>query len=223
MKILFDHSKFHRSKLIVMKAISTLILATLLIGLAGCSTALIEDASIESPKGITAFQQYMLDEINLARTKPAEYAELRLKADKAVSADNGSYLYLKNLTPTGAITFNYSLNLSASNYANLLSENNLAEHNADGTPLKRAIRAGFTGTSTGENIAIASASSFNAVLDPRIAAIGFVRILIIDEGIANLGHRMILLSSKYTTIGIGYTQNSGDPMLNYVVQDFGNL
>lgn len=206
-----------------MKTISILILATILIGLVGCTNTLVEDAAIENPIDITDFKQYMLDEINFARTNPAEYAELRLKADSEISADNGSYLFLKNLTPVGAITFNSSLNLSASNYANLLSEKNLAEHNADETPLKRALRAGFTGSSTGENIAIASKNSFNAILNPRTAAIDFVKIMIVDEGVVNLGHRLILLSYKYKTVGIGFTQNSATPLLNYVVQDFGDL
>lgn len=223
MKGLFDHSKFHRSKVMVMKAISTLITAAILVVLAGCTNALTEDTSIAVPSEVTAFQQYMLDEINLARTNPAEYAEVRLKAESELSADNGSYLFLKNMVPAGAVTFNHSLNQSASNYANLLSVNNLAEHNADGTPLKRALRAGFAGSSTGENIAIASENSFNAVLNPRSAAIAFVRILIIDEGVEGFGHRLTLLSSKYKTVGIGFTQNSALPVLNYVVQDFGNL
>ena len=206
-----------------MKTIIHLILATIFIGFTACTKVMVEEDSVESPKTISAFQQYMLEEINFARTKPAEYAEMRLLADKENLTDNGSYLFLNNLAPLGSVTFNHSLNLSASNYALFLSDKNLAEHNADLTPLKRAIRAGFAGSSTGENIAIASENSFNAMLNPKSAAIGFVRILIIDKGVVNLGHRLILLSSKYTTVGIGYQQNSAVPMLNYVVQDFGNL
>jgi len=210
-------------KLVAMKTISTLILAVIFIGFAGCTTPLVEDTSIESPKEITAFQQYMLDDINFARTNPVGYADSRLKEDYGNSTDNGSYLYFKNTNPVGLITFNNSLNLSASNYATLLAEKNLAEHNADGTPLKRAIRAGYTGTSTGENIAIASENSFNAILNPQTAAIFFVRVMIIDEGVEDIGHRLIILSPKYKAIGIGFTQNSTTPLLNYVVQDFGNL
>lgn len=206
-----------------MKTISSLIVAAILVGLGGCNTALVEDDSIVSPKVIPSFQQFMLDEINFARTNPSEYAESRLKADSEILTDNGSYLYLKNLTPVGLIAFNNSLNVSASGYALFLSDKNLAEHNADGTPLKRAIRAGFIGTSTGENIAIASENVYNAVLNPHSAAICFVRIMIIDEGVADIGHRLIILNSKYKTVGIGFTQNSAIPMLNYVVQDFGNL
>jgi len=206
-----------------MRTIQLLILAVLLIGIESCTKELTEKTSVENKINVTDFQQYMLDEINFARMNPSEYAELRLKPDNGSSSDNGSYSYLKNLTPVGSISFNHSLNLSASDYAVFLAEKALAEHNADETPLRRAIRAGFEGTSTGENIAIASASSFNAIINPRSAAIDFVRILIIDEGVADFGHRLIILNSKYKTVGIGYTQNSTIPLLNYVVQDFGNL
>ena len=191
--------------------------------LVGCNNALIEDISIEKTKDISTFQQYMLDEINFARTKPAEYAELRLKAENETSKDNGSYSYLKNSTQVEAISFNQALNQSASDYASFLAEKNLLEHNADGTPLKRAIRAGFTGTSTAENIAAASENCYNPVLNSNSAAIEFVRTLIIDEGVADVGHRLIILNAKYKTVGIGFIQNSATPILNYVVQDFGNL
>jgi len=206
-----------------MKTIFQLILVPLIFGFAGCTDVLVENTPVERTDEITSFQQYMLEEINFARTNPTEYAELRLKVDSKILTDNGSYLYLKNLTPVGSITFNTSLNLSAAGYARLLSDKNLAEHNADGTPLKRALRSGFTGTATGENIAIASENIFNAILFPQSAAICFVRIMIIDEGVADIGHRLILLNSKYKTVGIGFTQNSSIPLLNYVVQDFGNL
>lgn len=206
-----------------MKTIQFLILAVIFTGIESCTKELSEKTSIESKINVTVFQQYMLDEINFARMNPSEYAELRLKADNGSSSDNGSYSYLKNLTPVGSITFNNSLNLSASDYAVFLAVKDLADHNADETPLKRAIRAGFEGTATGENIAIASAGSFNAVVNPRSAAIDFVRVLIIDEGVSDLGHRLIMLNPKYKTVGIGYTQNSTIPLLNYVVQDFGNL
>ena len=191
--------------------------------LVGCNNALIEEISLEKSKGITSFQQYMLDEINFARTKPAEYAELRLKVENENLKDNGSYSYLKNSTQVEAISFNQALNQSASDYASFLAEKNLLEHNADGTPLKRAIRAGFTGTSTAENIAAASENCYNPVLNSNSAAIEFVRTLIIDEGVADVGHRLIILNAKYKTVGIGFIQNSATPILNYVVQDFGNL
>jgi uncharacterized protein YkwD len=214
---------YSEHQLFSVKTIQLLMLAVMLIGIESCTKELTEKTAIESTEGITSFQKYMLDEINFARVNPSGYAESRLKVNRDSSSDNGSYGYLKNLTPVGSVGFNTSLNLSASDYAVLLAEKALAEHNADETPLRRAIRAGFEGTSTGENIAIASASSFNAILNPRSAAIDFVRILIIDDGVSGFGHRLILLSSKYKTVGIGFTQNNTIPLLNYVVQDFGNL
>jgi len=205
------------------KIIKLLLFAIIMFGMVSCKTGIVEDAMVEGPADVTLFQQYMLDEINLARTDPATYADLRLKTDYDNSADNGSYLFLKNSVAVGAITFNSCLNESASNYAIFLAEKNLAEHNADGTPLKRAIRAGFTGSSTGENIAIASENIFNANVNPQSAAIGFVRILLIDKGVEDIGHRLILMNSKYTFVGIGFTRNSTSTVLNYLVQDFGKL
>jgi len=206
-----------------MKLIVVPFLALLLFGLVGCKNTLIEEAVPESPKNISVFQQSMLDEINLARTNPALYAEQRLKSDKGNSTDNGSYDYLVNLTPVGSISFCNCLNESAINYAQYLSEKNVMGHNEDGTPLKRAMSEGFVGTSVGENIAAASGDSFNSTIDPKSAAVGFVRIMIIDAGVDDLGHRLTILNSKYKTVGIGFSHNSASTYVNYNVQDFGNL
>lgn len=181
-----------------------------------------DDVPIEILKDITPFQQYTFDEINFARTKPAEYAELRLAAFKTNSTDNGSYQYLRNLTPVKALVFRNALNQSASKYAAFLVEKNLLEHNADGTPLIRAIREGYTGTSIGENLAGASDNSYNATDNPQSAAIGFVTLLIIDRGVDDFVHRLILLNSQYTTVGIGFGRNATSAFINCTVQDFGN-
>ena len=120
------------------------------------------------PKDITFFDQYVLDEINFAWTKPAEYTELRLKDYVERSVDNGSYQFLKTLTPLLAILFNPSNNLSASNYASYLAKKNHLGHNEDETPLIRAIRAGYRGVYTGENTVAASEENFNPVFNPNL-------------------------------------------------------
>ncbi|MCX6236816.1 MAG: CAP domain-containing protein [Bacteroidia bacterium] len=194
-----------------------------LIGLVSCKSYVTDDSpSTEIPKDITLFQQYMLDEINFARTKPAEYAESRLKAFNDHSTDNGSYQYLKNLTPVTALSFSNALNQSATKYAVFLANNNLIGHDADGTALSRAIREGYTGSLLGENIAGASDNLFNATLNPQSTAIGFVSLLIIDDGVADFGHRLIMLNSKYKIVGIGFGRNAASTYINYTVQDFGN-
>ena len=110
-------------------------------GLVSCKSYVIDSPSIDIPRDITPFQQYVLDEINLARTKPVDYAELRLKSYKDALTDNGGYQYLKSFTPVAALSFKNVLNQSASKYAVYLAANNVIGHDADGTPLSRAISA----------------------------------------------------------------------------------
>ena len=191
--------------------------------LIGCKPSLDKESDVDILQVITPFQQSMLVEINFARTNPVGYAELRLKAASGDSADNGSYLYMKNLAPLAPISFNNSLNISASNYALFLADKNLMGHDLNGTPLKRAITVGFEGSSIGENIAASSGDSFNTLVDSEIASINFVRIMIIDTGVADLGHRRTILNPAYRTVGIGYSRNPSSTFINYNVQDFGNL
>ena len=209
-------------KQFIMRTISISILGLLLITLISCQPTLVKDTNVVAPQVVSTFQQSMLEEINFARTNPSGYAELRLKTTMLESADNGSYLYLKSLTPLASLIFNNALNLSASAYALYLAENNLMGHNLDGTPLKRAMAVGFAGSLVGENIAASTGSNFNSVADPKNAAIYFVQLMIIDANVSDLGHRLTLLSPNYSTIGIGYSQNLSSTYINYNVQDFGN-
>ena len=188
-----------------------------------CKPSLDNEIPVQVPLAITPFQQYMVDEINFARNNPAGYAELRLKSVMDESSDNGSYLYMKNLVACSALTFNHTLNLSASNYALFLAEKNLMGHDLNGTPLKRAITLGFQGSSIGENIAASTGDLYDSTLDPKCAAIHFVQIMIIDNGVADLSHRLTMLNAKYSTIGIGYSKNPSSTFVNYNVQDYGGL
>ena len=206
-----------------MKANLSVILLMLLMSLIGCKPSLDKESDVDILQVISPFQQSMLVEINFARTNPVGYAELRLKAASGDSADNGSYLYMKNRAPLAPISFNNSLNISASNYAFFLADKNLMGHDLNGTPLKRAITVGFEGSSIGENIAASSGDSFNTLVDSEIASINFVRIMIIDTGVADLGHRRTILNPSYRTVGIGYSRNTSSTFINYNVQDFGNL
>ena len=121
------------------------------------------------------------------------------------------------------LSFNKSLNKSASDYAVFLAEKNLMGHDLNGTPFKRAITGGFEGSSIGENIAASTGDNFDCTLDAQNAAINFVRIMIVDTGVEDLGHRLTMLSLKYHTIGIGYSRNPASSFVNYTVQDYGNL
>jgi len=184
-----------------------------------CDIALLDDAETEK-QCVTIFRDSMLKEINLVRTNPAVYAETRLKSVMETNTDNGSYLYLKRLTAVGAISFNDSLNKSASEYVMKLKDS--LSHCFQGTSLDRALIAGYSGTAIGENIAAATPNSFNAMLNAEGAAIEFMKILIIDEGVKYSGHRLVILNPKYKTAGVGYKRNTSGKYINYVVQIFGN-
>lgn len=201
-----------------MKSLSAILLLALLIS---CTKILIEEPVIKKAS-VTAFQQAMFDEINYARTKPADYAEQRLKSYRMAETDNGSYLYLTSLSPVAAVSFNSTLNKSATDYASFLAANNVFGHLEDTTPALRALRAGYTGTIVGENLAAAQPDSYNALVNAQTAAIYFVRDIIIDNGIPDLSHRLILLNNKYTSLGIGSARNTSSNYINYCVQNFGN-
>ena len=214
---------FSRLIIFFMKFNSLFVLVPLILVLIGCKPTLDKDIVIQTPQVVSIFQQQMLNEINFARTDPAGYAELRLKTAMIETSDNGSYLYMKSLVPRMLLSFNNTLNISASKYALLLAQKNLMGHNLDGTPLKRAITLGFEGTSIGENIAASTGDAYDSTIDPAGAAIKFVQIMIIDFGVADLGHRLTMLNPKYTAIGIGYSRNPASTFVNYNVQDFGAL
>ena len=204
-----------------MKILSISVFALLLNSLFSCKPILDKDLAFESRLEISGFQQSMINEINLVRTSPAQYADLRLEREMQKSLDNGSYLYLKGLAPRSPLSFSNSLNLAATNYASFLAVNNLMGHDADGNPLRRAIIQGFEGSSIGENIAASTLDECNSELDPKSAAISFVKIMIIDRGVSDLGHRLTLLDSGYKTVGIGYSRNPSSTFINYNVEDFG--
>ena len=206
-----------------MRIIALSILAFLLFTLVNCKPSLDTRTTTEVSQEVTSFQQMMLAEINFARTDPAGYAESRLKSALGDSLDNGSFEYMKGKTPLLPLTFNYALNLSASNYAIFLAQKDLMGHNQNGTPMKRAITVGFIGSSVGENIAASTSDYFNSIHDPQTAAVNFVRIMIIDAGVEDLGHRMTMLNPIYTTLGIGFSRNPVSTFVNYNVQDYGNL
>lgn len=173
-----------------------------------------KDEFLDTP--INLFSKQILNEINFVRTHPQEYAELRLAQEN----NNGSYLYLKSLSSTVPVTLNDALNKMANHYVNILKDS--LSHYLEGSLMLRAIDAGYDGTIVGENIAASTSDVFNAFITPEEAAIEFVRILIVDEGVEDLGHRKLILNSKYKVMGFAYKRDLSGKYKNYLVQIFGN-
>jgi uncharacterized protein YkwD len=168
------------------------------------------------------FRKHMLDEVNFVRTRPAEYAETRLLANKKISTDNGAYDYLKKIKPVKTLVLNEILNSTALEYAKFMAGKGVFSHNANGTPFERVKKAGYRYSAMAENIACGSEYHYNAMTNPESSAIEFVKMLIIDKGIKDLGHRKTMMNPVYRSVGFGFAHNQSSYCINYVVQDFGN-
>ncbi len=165
-------------------------------------------------------EQMTLGEVNFLRTRPAEYAETRLKEYFDEKADNGAYRFLQRMKPVHPLVLNDTLNILATNYAKLISFKKKLSHNLRGTPKDRADKAGYYGM-IGENLAAGSEDKYNALVNSKIAAVEFVRMLVIDMGIKDYGHRKILVEPGFRDLGIGFNHVPNDQLKNYFVMEFG--
>jgi hypothetical protein len=167
------------------------------------------------------FANAMIVEVNFARTNPSGYADQRLKSDYDAGRDNGSYTQFKNGTfpPVEPLVLNAKLNAAADKRAKYMADNGIFEH---GDPKARMQAEGYNG-SWGENIAADPGSEANANNDPVVAAKGFVKQWIIDDGYPpdNAGHRIILMKGSFEDLGVGFHHDSSSPWGNYSVQNFG--
>lgn len=168
------------------------------------------------------FRNIMLDEVNFVRTNPKAYAEKRLKSSMKQGEDNGAYSYLKKVKPAGKLEFNETLNSISLEYALFLANKDKFSHTAKGTPFTRAKKAGYRYMAMAENIACGNDPQLNIAVNPSYAAIEFVKMLIIDKGVKDMGHRHTLLNSVYKSVGFGFGHNPQSYCINYIVQDFGN-
>ena len=121
-----------------------------------------------------------------------------------------------------ALALHNILNAVSLKYAGLLAKKNELTHTADGTPFTRMMKGGYKGSAMAENIACASEEQFNALVNPRSSAIEFVKLLIIDKGIRDLGHRHTIMNHIYKSVGFGFGHNHSSTCVNFIVQDFGN-
>lgn len=168
----------------------------------------------------STFQQESLEEINFLRTDPAGYAEARLADEYAAGADNGAYHDVRSRAAVGALSLDAALCTAATDYAEYMARHDVFGHYERLTPAERCSEAGYEFYS-GENLAAGSYPVYHAETDPKAAAVAFVEMLVIDEGVVGVGHRENLLSDIHRVVGIGYHRNTESTYHNYYVQDFG--
>ena len=168
-----------------------------------------------------SFAQNVLDEVNFLRSNPFDYAEKRLKVEAENHADNGAYRFLKKMKPVKVLVLNKTLGELATEYAKLLSKKSSLSHTYKGDPMKRANKAGYFGM-VGENLAAGNDPILNADENPQESAIEFVKMLVIDNGVKDLGHRKILVEPRFSELGVGFYHDTASKMKNFFVQEFGN-
>ncbi len=168
----------------------------------------------------TVFEQTTLAEINFARTNPRGYAESRLKQAYQRGDDNGAYYDLRSYQPVPPLNLRKKLCIAAKKYARYLAVHNTFGHFANGTPKERCKAEGYRFYS-GENIAAGSYPTHNAIEDPELAAISFVKQLIIDKGVPDLGHRKNIMRPTHTHFGAGFHRHENSRYKNYVAHEFG--
>lgn len=177
----------------------------------------------EIKKANTAIDCTMLNNVekdiilytNLARLDGKKFSDLYVKS-RLNAQPNNSYIKslvedLSSINDLPMLNPNESLFKAAEFHANDLGKSGTFQHEStDGsTPSQRMKRYGFNYRTCGENIYAGQDD-----------ALGVLLVLLIDEGVKDVGHRKNILSAEFDEIGVARR-----PHKNYdynVVQDFGH-
>ena len=152
----------------------------------------------------TAAEQILLEQLNDIRANPAAYGA-------SIGVD------LSGVAPSQPLAFDPILIQAALLHAQDMNTRGYFDHNTPEAidPGQRLTNAGFLWTSWGESLAGGSAYPNSA---------SALSALILDAGIADLGHRHHLLATDavfqtQNAVGIGIVQNGSGPLTNYYVID----
>lgn len=173
-------------------------------------------------------EQAVVDELTLARTKPQDYAKFieayrkRFKDDGSVDADgqhirtkegvkavDEAIAFLKKAKPLSAVTGSRSLSLAAMDHVKDTGPTGITGHKGtDGSNFSDRIARYCTPRSTsGENISYGPDDARSIVMQ-----------LIIDDGVANRGHRANIFNPDFKTAGVA--MGSHKVYRNMCVMDF---
>lgn len=163
-------------------------------------------------------EEEILAEINLARSNPAQYAsylesfkqnyngkELRLsdgktlQTNEGVSACDEAIAYLRTLKPLTPLQVRAGLGLGAKDHVgDLVKTGGRGHKGSDGSmPEARVSRYGTWTESVGENILYNSSKTREDVIS-----------LIIDDGVANRGHRKNIFKPTFHVVGIALSSGA---------------
>lgn len=173
---------------------------------------LVQAAPKKSEAAMSKKELEVITEMNLARTKPAEYAKFveahlrsfdgdkiyreggaNIMTQEGTAAVKEAIEFLKKAKPLPALTSSEGLALASRDHVNDTGPQGLTGHNGtDGSkPHERIQRHGKVTSTSGENISYGPDEARSIVMQ-----------LIIDDGVPNRGHRTNIFSPKFMTAGV---------------------
>lgn len=157
-------------------------------------------------------EKAVLEELNLARTRPSEYATYveehkksfkgplvvvvdgrRMRTLEGIKAVDEAIDFLKKADPVPALSASRSLTLSARDHVKDLGPRGMTGHAGTdkSQPLDRISRYGTPKTASGEAITFGPANARSIVIQ-----------LIVDDGVAGRDHRKNVFEPDYRVAGI---------------------
>lgn len=161
---------------------------------------------------LSPVEQSVLDEINLARTNPSQYADLlaqrrqyyqgnllklpgqvSLLTNEGVSALDEAITFLRSATPLPALSPSKGMSLGAKDHVNDTGPKGIVSHTGtDGSdPAQRVDRYGDIQGGWGENIDYGANTGREIVIA-----------LLVDDGVSSRGHRTNIFNSSWTVAGV---------------------
>jgi uncharacterized protein YkwD len=183
-------------------------------------------AAVVKEEPLATSERLILDEINLARTNPTEYIKYleefkprfkgleisfpdgrTLVTNEGIAALNDAITFLREQKPLPPFELRKGLTLAARDHLrDLIMTGKSGHYGSDGSkPEDRASRYGAWRDSVGENIVYDTRSARDTVIG-----------LIIDDGVANRGHRRNIFKLTFHAIGLAMGEPSKTPALTVI-------
>jgi len=171
----------------------------------------------------TAKEQLFVYEVNRARSDPSAWA-LEMGIDQQTGGD-GQPADLTDVEPRPPLALNEALVGSSRFHADEMAVHNYFAHESEVTgdwPNKMARDAGYPllstlpdGTNNIESLACGSGQGMDDMTQP----VNAIKLLLVDEGFENLGHRLHLLGQDFNDVfvevGAGFASNASADCRNY--------